>query len=436
MAPLFGSILILLAAWWFYQENASRTEETGLESLDSFPAQVPTIQYGFAIDTFILEWDTIQRNEFLGEILNEKGISYLDIDRLSENAKDVFDVRKIREGRPYLFLYTDTTRTPDYLVYEPSAYEYVIYELKDSLRVRQEKRRIEKVMRTFYGEIQTSLWDAIVGKGLNWDLAVKMEDALQWQVDFHHLQTGDQFRMVYEEDRIEGRSVGIGRVWAAGFKNSEHEYQAIYFEHEKRGGYYDPEGRPMEAPFLKAPVKYTRISSRYNPRRFHPILKRVRPHYGTDYSAPRGTPIYAVGNGTVIQASYTKGNGNYVKIRHDKTYTTQYLHMQGFAQGIRAGVPVRQGQVIGYVGSTGLATGPHVCFRFWKNGRQVNHLRLSFPPSDPLPEELLPAFRGERDRYLELLNGIETAEPEVRDDSLRISQDQLENGTEAGLGNP
>lgn len=162
----------------------------------------------------------------------------------------------------------------------------------------------------------------------------------------------------------------------------------------------------MNKGFLKAPVKASRISSYYNLNRFHPILKRRRPHLGTDYAAPHGTPIQAVGDGVVSIASYTNGNGNYVKIKHDDTYQTQYLHMSGFADGIRAGSHVKQGQTIGYVGSTGLATGPHVCFRFWKNGRQVNHLRLNFPPPEPLPESELAKFNEQRDVYLKQLDEI------------------------------
>jgi murein DD-endopeptidase MepM/ murein hydrolase activator NlpD len=169
-------------------------------------------------------------------------------------------------------------------------------------------------------------------------------------------------------------------------------------------GYFDPEGRPMKKAFLKSPVAYSRISSRYNPRRFHPIQKRVKPHLGTDYAAPRGTPIRAVADGTVTKASYTRGNGVYVKIRHDRTYETQYLHMTRYAKGIAPGVRVSQGQTIGYVGSTGLATGPHVCFRFWKNGRQVNHLRENLPPPEPMAKEELPDYFAARDRILQLMN--------------------------------
>ena len=251
----------------------------------------------------------------------------------------------------------------------------------------------------------------MMDQGLSFELAAKMEDALQWSIDFHHLQKEDQFKIVYDQNYIDGKKVGVGKVHAAYFKNANlNEYYAIFYNNGDESGFYDLEGKPMKRAFLKAPLKYSRISSYYNPNRFHPILKRRRPHYGTDYAAPYGTPIYAVGDGYVTKASYTKGNGRYVKIRHDDTYETQYLHMQGFAKGIKSGVHVRQGQVIGYVGSTGLATGPHVCFRFWKNGRQINHLKLTFPPSDPLPEKDMAGFNLEKEKYLNMLNQVQFEE--------------------------
>jgi murein DD-endopeptidase MepM/ murein hydrolase activator NlpD len=239
-----------------------------------------------------------------------------------------------------------------------------------------------------------------------------MEDALETSVDFSHVQVGDEFKLVYDEKYIEGKRVGVGNVHAAYYKQADSDKEHYVFWYDGGGehvGFYDQEGRPMKGRFLKAPVKYTRISSRYNPRRFHPVLKRVRPHLGTDYAAPTGTPIYAVGNGVVVAKGYTKGNGNYIKIKHDKVYQTQYLHMSGFAKGIKKGSYVSQGQVIGYVGSTGLATGPHVCFRFWKNGKQINHLREYFPPSKPLPDELLPEFFKVRDVYMEKLKAVDSS---------------------------
>jgi murein DD-endopeptidase MepM/ murein hydrolase activator NlpD len=218
------------------------------------------------------------------------------------------------------------------------------------------------------------------------------------------LQKGEKFKIVYESHNIDGKEIGAGLVLAARYVMEKNTINAIYYSKSAFKGYYDLEGRPLNKGFLRSPLRFSRISSYFNTARLHPILRRVRPHFGTDYAAPYGTPIMSVGNGVVLEARYSGGNGNYVKIRHDKMHTTQYLHMSRFGAGIRSGVQVQQGQTIGYVGSTGLATGPHVCFRFWKNGKQVNHLRLSFPPPEPLPKTEIPSFNKEKEGIIALLN--------------------------------
>ncbi len=414
--------------------STSLVQAEGEEALGSFPIVEPTLKYGFALDTFRVEEGEWKRNMFLADLLLEHGVDYLTITRLEDLADSVFSVRNLRPGKPYSLLYRPASESADYLVYEPSVYDYVVFSLKDELSVQRFDRPVETKVRSGSGTIESSLWDAMVDNGLSWDITAKMEDALQWSIDFHHIQKGDEFRLVYDQDYIDGEPVGVGQLHVAYYKTETNEYHAIYFDHEdnERKGYYDLEGRPMRRTFLKAPVKYTRISSRYNPNRYHPVLKRRRPHYGTDYAAPHGTPIYAVANGRVTHAAYTRGNGNYVKIRHNKQYTTQYLHMSRFAKGIRPGKDVKQGEVIGYVGSTGLATGPHVCFRFWKNGRQVNHLALSFPPPEPLPKDDLPAFFTERDRLMALLPELEITTP-AQPDALLVSEEETSAGGETAL---
>ena len=342
-------------------------------------------------------------------------MGFPQIEQLVANAKDIFDVRHFRVGKPYALLSRDTAAGADYLVYEPNVYEYVVFNLKNDLNVERIERPVEMRERVATGVIESSLWNCMLDQNLSIETAAKMEDALQWSVDFHHLQRGDRFKLIFDEKFIDGARVGAGEVKAALYESGSNQHYAVYFEDDENPGYYDEEGRPMNKGFLKSPVKYSRISSRYNLNRFHPILKRRRPHYGTDYAAPRGTPILAVGNGVVTKASRTRGNGNFVKIKHDKVYDTQYLHMQRFAAGITPGAQVKQGQVIGYVGSTGLATGPHVCFRFWKNGKQVDHLRENFPPPVPLPEEKLPAFKATRDQLFTRLDAIEFAELETEE---------------------
>ena len=362
-----------------------------LQQLASFPIPQPTIQYGFMLDTFQVSRDTIQNNEFLADILLRHKVPFSDIDELARATKDSFDVRGLRADRPYTVLATDTSKAAQYFIYEPSVFSYVIFDLQNKTANKIE-RPVSTTVKSGAGIIQSSLWNAMTDNGMSFELAASMEDALAWSIDFHHIQKDDRFKLVYEERSIDGQPVGIGKILGAYYKNVDNEYYAIHFENERHAGYYDLEARSMEKAFLKAPVKYSRISSRYNLRRFHPVLRRTRPHFGTDYAAPTGTPIYAVADGLVTKRSRTRGNGNYVKIKHDDVYQTQYLHMSRFATGVNVGTHVKQGQTIGYVGQTGLANGPHVCFRFWKNGKQVNHLKENLPPPDPMPSEDIPRF--------------------------------------------
>ena len=403
-----GTTVYLLSQDEPAQLQASIVAAEEQKEINAFPVVVPTIKYGFAIDTFQVVEGIIESGQFLADILMEHHLDYPSVEKVVSSSKGTFDVNKLRVGKPYTILTKDENAPADYLIYEPSVYEYIVFNLKDDFKVERVERPMSSEIRSAAGTLESSLWNAIVGQGLSYDLAAKMEDALQWSVDFHHLQKNDEFKLVYDQNFIEGEEVGIGMVHAAYYKTGNNEYHAIYYDNGNISGYFDLKGQPMKRGFLKSPVKYSRISSYYNLNRFHPILKRRRPHYGTDYAAPYGTPIYAVGDGVVSRASYTKGNGNFVKIKHDDTYETQYLHMQNFAKGIRPGVHVKQGQVIGYVGSTGLATGPHVCFRFWKNGKQVNHLKIKFPPAKPLPKEDMPAFNKLKDQYLETLQSAKS----------------------------
>lgn len=419
-------VLIIIIAFTFYFQGAKGFKKENLQAsalnaskleLGSLPITIPEERFGFVLDTFasIVE-DTIQRNQFLADILLQHGVNYQQIDALAEKSKDVFDIRQLRADKPYTILTQDTSAGADYFIYEPNIESFVVYQLKGDQSIELVKKPILINRSNLSGSIKSSLWQAMTDAGVSYELTAKMEDALQWSVDFHHINKGDVFNLVYDEKFVDGQSAGVDRVKAAHYKTSGNDYFAIYFDKKGYEGYYDEEGRPMAKTFLKAPVKYSRISSRYNLRRFHPVQKRIKPHLGTDYAAPYGTPIFAVADGVVSKKGYTRGNGNYVKIKHDKVYSTQYLHMQKFAQGVNRGTHVKQGQVIGYVGSTGLATGPHVCFRFWKNGRQVNHLSLSFPPPDPLPTSELDSFFIVRDQYLKELK-LELPEKTIEKDS-------------------
>ena len=348
----------------------------------------------------------VKENEFLSDILSAQGVPYVKIHNLVQNTSELFNVRQIRAGKRCAFICDDLCEAPSHFIYEDGRSSYFVFDIEEST-CRKVERPVTTELAVASGVIDGSLWQSMEKSGMSWGLIEKMESALAWSLDFYHIQQGDEYKVFYEKKFVDGEPYGVGRLLGAYYKNYGNEYYAIYFENEKYQGFYDTEGRPTKRAFLKSPVKYSRISSGFSRKRFHPVLKRFKAHLGTDYAAPTGTPIYAVANGVVSRASYSRGNGKYVKIKHDKTYATQYLHMSRFAKGIRSGVHVKQGQVIGYVGQTGLATGPHVCFRFWKNGRQVNHRRLNFPPTDPLPEIQLDEFYCERDQIVDVLDRIE-----------------------------
>jgi murein DD-endopeptidase MepM/ murein hydrolase activator NlpD len=400
MVMAFSTILLVTIG------SGSKGREVHIDYLSELPLAGKNYRFGFNLNDFHVSQATIEPNQFLADILLLHKVDYQTVAELAEKAKPVFDVRSLRAGKPYYILNADTSDRADYFIYEPNAISYVVYDIRNK-EVTRTDREITRVKKTASGTITSSLWKTMMDQNLDYELAAKMEDALAWSVDFHHIQPGDLFKAYYEELYVDDVRVGVGDLHAAYFRNSNNDYYAIKYASENYDGFYDLEGRPMKKVFLKAPVKYTRISSRYNLSRFHPVLRRVKAHLGTDYAAPYGTPIYAVANGVVTKASYTKGNGNYVRIRHDKIYETQYLHMQGFAKGISSGVQVKQGQVIGYVGSTGLATGPHVCFRFWKNGKQVNHLNLNLPEPEPMAREELPDYFIVRDSLKEILDLID-----------------------------
>ena len=408
-----GTSVIALLAFVFYlptimtrNESANLIKANDISHLSHFKIFQPTIKYGFILDTFQVTTSSIQSNQFLGDILDQHRVPYQMIDQLARNSKDIFDVRKLRVGKEYMILAKDTVSPAEFFIYEPDVFSYVIYDLKNA-SAKVVEREVVSETQTASGIIESSLWQTMVDNDLSYELASRLEDVFGWSIDFYHIQKGDQFKVIYEQKYIDGKPVGVGDISAGYYKNFDNEYYGVYFENEKHSGFYDLEARPMKKNFLKSPVKYSRISSRFNLNRFHPILKRRKAHLGTDYAAPYGTPILAVADGVVTKASRTRGNGNFVKIKHDKTHQTQYLHMQKFAKGVRSGVHVKQGQTIGYVGSTGLATGPHVCFRFWKNGRQVNHLRLNFPPPDPMPKEDIPRFNEVRDELVTKLKAIQ-----------------------------
>jgi len=352
-------------------------------------------RFGLALDSFDIVNETIHRNEFLSDLLGKYQVDPVTINTLVEKSKPVFDVRKIAAGKPYTILTAKNNPAKAvYFVYQPNPIDYIVYDLRKPLKVYAGQNEVITQTETVTDTISYSLYQSLQNKGSDPDLAVYLADIYGGVIDFYAIDQGDWFKIQYERQYVGDQPVGAGKIQSAVFSHHGKEFGAFYFQHadSMKGEYYDESGKSMRRAFLKAPLKFTRISSRYSKRRLHPVQKVWRAHLGTDYAAPTGTPIVATGNGVVTHSSYTRGNGNYVKIKHDKVYTTQYLHMS--RRAVKAGQRVRQGQVIGYVGSTGLATGPHVCYRFWKNGRQVDALKQNFQSAEPIPEKYRTAFEN------------------------------------------
>ena len=366
------------------------------------------IIYGIPTDNLNIVEDEVKRGENLSEILSRYNISPTQVHMLAQKAKKVYNVRRIAARSNYIILHAlDSAQTAQYFIYEPNPVEYVIYDLRGETEVTHVKRDIEVVERTLAGEIKSSLFEDMVAAGGTAQLVNKFADIYAWRLNLSHLQPGDKFKLIYDEKVVNGVTIGYGELKSAVFEHNGQEVYAIGFDQGNGMGYYDQKGQSLKRAFLKEPLEYSRISSRFSKRRFHPVQKRYKAHLGTDFAAPRGTPIRTVGDGVVLEARYTRGNGYYVKVKHNKTYTTQYLHMSKFARGIRAGARVKQGQTIGYVGSTGLATGPHLCYRFWKNGKQVDALRVKLPTADPIKKKNIETFTALKEETVRRMEAID-----------------------------
>ncbi|GAB4269678.1 MAG: M23 family metallopeptidase [Deferrisomatales bacterium] len=333
-----------------------------------------------------------------------------EIHALAEDSREVFPLSRICAGQPYEICTVEGSL-------EQFAYE-IDREEKLVVRVAPEgftvsKEPIPYEVRTDWvgGTIRTSLFDAVTEIGESPELALALADIFAWDVDFIlDIREGDSFRALVEKRLREGKPAGYGRILAAEFVNQGTAYRAFWFQDGDRpAAYYDADGNSLRKAFLRAPLSFTRISSGFSRRRFHPITKTWKAHPAIDYAAPTGTPIKAVGDGVVVRKGYTRGNGNFIKLRHNAAYETLYLHMSRFAKGMRKGRKVAQGEVIGYVGSTGLATGPHLCFRMYRNGSPVNPLRVKSPAADPVSPANRAAFRA---RAAQLAAQLDS--PEVR----------------------
>jgi len=349
------------------------------------PLPPSRIEYGIETNSYLVLEHEVNSGETFPGVLKKYGVPDSLLLSINQLALEVFNLRKFTAGKPLMILKRkEKPHQVVYLIYEHSYSEYLVVNLNDSLEVKLGKKPVEEVESSVSCVVNSSVFGELESKKANPELAVMMAQVFSWTIDFHKIQKNDAFKIIYEEQKVEEKSIGINRIKAAWFKSKGQEYFA--FPYEKNGvvNWYDEKGQSMKRMFLKSPLKFSRISSAYTLKRFHPVLKVFKAHLGTDYAAPTGTPILSVADGVVTDARYNVNNGNYVKIKHNGTYTTQYLHMSRIASGMKPGKRVKQSEVIGYVGSTGLATGPHLCFRFWKNGKQVDPKREKSNQGPPL----------------------------------------------------
>ena len=388
------------------------TPET-IDTLEVVEIPEPQLLYGFPVDSFYIEQYKVKRNQYLADVLTKNGIDYSDVYQIANKAKPVFDVKKFKKGNRYtLFFNNDSMKKLQSFVYEIDNTDYMVADLRDSINVYRNQKDVVTVKKAASGVITTSLWNTIKDENLSPMLAVELSDIFAWTVDFFGIEKGDYFKVVYDEEFVDSVSINITKVYSSLFHHRGEDYYAFYFEQDSVWNFFDEQGNSLRKAFLKAPLKFSRVSSRFSNSRFHPVLKIRRPHHGVDYAAPEGTPVHALGDGRIIAKGYQKrGGGNYLKIKHNSVYTTVYMHMRGFAKGMAKGVRVKQGQLIGYVGHTGLATGPHLDFRVFKQGHPVDPLKIKAPPVEPVKPE-------NTDRFMEFISPLKAGL-----DSLQIKVD-------------
>ena len=405
MKKSVGLILIVISLL-FILTNLNNSKSKLLDNEPQIEITDPVYEYGILVDSFNLIHGVVKNGQTLGEILYANHINHQKIAEIVLKSKEIFDVRRVNPGKKYLVINSkDSIEKACYFIYEESQTTYIVVDMIDEIDVYKGEKEIITKLKKSTGQITSSLSEAVENLGVSPRVSIQLSEIYAWTIDFFKIQKGDAFTVYYENNYIDGEYIGIGNILAAEFIHKDKSFYAFYYKANKNfGEYFDEEGRTLRKAFLKAPLDFYRISSRYSKNRKHPVTGKWKGHFGTDYAAPRGTPIMSTANGTVQVAGRTRNNGNYVKIRHNGTYTTQYLHMSKVKPGIRKGVYVKQGETIGYVGSTGLATGPHVCYRFWKNGKQVDPYMQKLPPGDPIQESNKKEYFTVKDSLMNILN--------------------------------
>ena len=401
-------LLILFTATLFVGCNGSGANEGGGDNDSTQVLEDPrTIQYGVDVTDLDEVQGKVANGQIITSLLRNLGADQKAITQAAFIPESVFDVRRMKAGNNYLAYYTqDSVPQLVYLVYQHSVTDFIVFHFEDSLHVEQFIKPTTLKTRTGEFVVETSLWNAIVDADMNMELALQLSDVYAWTVDFFGLQKGDGFKVYYDELFVDSVSIGISKIHAASYKRGDKELFAVFYENDEVRGYWDLDGNNLKKAFLKAPLSFSRISSKFSYARKHPVHKIVRPHTGVDYAAPMGTPVMAIGDGVVTFKGYKGGGGHTVKIRHNSTYTSAYLHLSKYGKGVVEGARVSQGQVIGYVGSSGTSTGAHLDFRIWKNGTPIDPLKMESPPTEPIPANARAEFDSVKTVMLQMLDSI------------------------------
>ncbi|MFI3292208.1 MAG: peptidoglycan DD-metalloendopeptidase family protein [Rikenellaceae bacterium] len=414
---LFFASIVGCGGFFNNDDNNSSTSAEDLRNL----------RYGVDIEGYDMVTQEIKMGQTMGALLSQYGITAYQVDQLDRKSEEIFPLKNIRGGNKYtMFLRTDSlgAQILDYMAYERNNIDYVLFGfVGDTITVSLGSKPTREVRFKKSAVINSSLWGAIMEAELPYALATQMEDVYQWTIDFFGIRAGDSFTVIYDEKFVDDSvSVGIGTIWGAKFVHGTHEYYAVPFDQNGKIEYWEADGASLKKQMLKAPLKYSRISSKFSRSRLHPVHKVYRPHLGVDYAAPLGTPVHSVANGVVTFKAYAGGGGNTVKIKHPGNIQTGYLHLSKYAPGIKVGSHVSQGQLIGYVGSTGTSTGPHLDYRVWRNGEAIDPLKIPQEPTEPISEKNRAEFEYISSHILAEINGdVAESEKIMRLDTTYVS---------------
>ena len=383
---LFFLAVLVVCYNLFFKNNNSAEDLTKIEKKEKIVKE-----FGYVLNDYTVKRDTIKSGDSFGQILENNNLFYPKIYNIVQATNKIFNIRKINVGRPYTILYSkDSLEIPELFIYQPNPIDYVVVSLSDSIWAERKQKEVELKSLEASGTIYSSLSETMESLKLSPLLTNELSEIYAWNIDFFRLEKGDNFKIMYTSKYVnDSVYIGLNRIHNAYFEHRGKPFYAVEFKTDSLRNiyeYFDENGKNLRRAFLLSPVQFSRISSRFNLRRKIAYYGKIKPHYGTDFAAPVGTEIRATAAGRVVKSGYTRGNGYYVTIKHNATYSTQYLHMK--QRGLKVGTYVSQGDRIGYVGMTGYTSGPHVCYRFWKNGKQVDPLKQKLPEAKPISNTL------------------------------------------------